>query len=158
MRLARTLTATGVAAALVAAPIAAATAADAPAHTKARFAVTGLQIVTPRTVDVADGAAVVKVRVQVKDFDRQFDPRTVKLVVTESVSGAVVDAFSVQARLLGKSRVVSNWAASITIPQGSPAGVYTVKLVKVDDASASTFPVVKRAERLPGRDTVRVVG
>jgi plastocyanin len=156
MRLARTLAAATITTALVAAPLAASQAATAATDTptaKPKFAVTKLVVVgKKKTYDVTSAAAVVKVRVQVKDRDKKFDPATVKLVVVEKVAGTVVDTFTVSARKVGKSKVVSNWHAKVTVPAGSPAATYCLKVVKVDDASPATLPAVATAKGLAGRD------
>ena len=61
------------------------------------------------------------------------------------------------ARKVGRSAVVSTWAAAITVPRGSVAATYCLKLVKVDDASAATLPVLALAKGLQGRDCFTVV-
>ncbi|MFN8168188.1 MAG: hypothetical protein U0S36_05335 [Candidatus Nanopelagicales bacterium] len=156
MRLVRTLAAATVAAALVAAPLAAAQAAPAAKPTKTakpKFAVTKLVIVgTTTTYDVTAADAKVKVHVQVKDKDKKFNPATVKLVVVEKVAGTVVDTITVDAKRVGKSKVVTNWHATVTVPKGSPAATYCLSLVKVDDTSPDTLPVVATAKGLAGRD------
>ncbi len=161
MRIIRTVAATTVALALVAAPLAASEAATAAKPTtahKVKFAVTKLVIVgTTRTYDVTSAAAVVKVRVQVKDSDKKFNPASVKLVVVEKVAGTVVDTFTVVATRVGKSKVVTNWHAKVTVPAGSAAATYCLRMVKVDDASPGTLPVLATAKGLAGRDCFTVV-
>jgi hypothetical protein len=161
MRLVRTLAAATITAALVAAPLAASQAAPAAKHTptaKPKFAVTKLVVVgKKKTYDVTSAAAVVKVHVQVKDKDKKFDPATVKLVVVEKEAGTVVDTFTVDAKKVGKSKVVSNWHAKITVPAGSTAATYCLKVVKVDDANPATLPAVATAKGLAGRDCFAVV-
>jgi hypothetical protein len=158
MRLVRTLAAATITAALVAVslPLAASQAAPAAKPTKnvkPKFAVTKLVVVgKKKTYDVTAADAVVKVHVQVKDKDKKFDPASVKLVVVEKVGGTVVDTITVSARKVGKSKVVSNWHAKVTVPQGSPAATYCLSLVKVDDANPATLPVVATAKGLAGRD------
>jgi len=156
MRLVRTLAAATISAALVAAPLAASQAAPAAKHSptpKAKFAVTKLVVVgKKKAYDVTAADAVVKVRVQVKDRDKKFDPATVKLVVVEKIAGTVVDTFTVSARKVGASKVVSNWHAKITVPKGSAAATYCIRVVKVDDASPATLPAVAMAKGLAGRD------
>jgi hypothetical protein len=97
------------------------------------------------------------VHVQVKDFDKKFNPTSVKIVVVEKVTGMPVTTFTVGARRIGASKVVSNWAASVTVPAGSAAAQYCLKLVKVDDASPATLPVLALAKGLQGRDCFTVV-
>jgi plastocyanin len=156
MRLVRTLAAATISAALVAAPLAASQAAPAaPKTPKAapKFAVTKLVVVPKKkTYDVTAADAVVKVRVQVKDKDKKFDPASVKLVVVEKVAGVVVDTITVSARKVGASKVVSNWHAKVTVPMGSPAATYCLKIVKVDDANPATLPEIATAKGLAGRD------
>ena len=158
MRLVRTLAAATISAALVAAPLAASQAAPSPGakHTptaKPKFAVTKLVVVgKKKTYDVTAADAVVKVHVQVKDKDKKFDPTSVKLVVVEKVGGTVVDTITVSARKVGASKVVSNWHAKVTVPKGSPAATYCLKIVKVDDANPATLPVLATAKGLAGRD------
>ena len=156
MRIEKALVAAAVTGGLVLAPIAAATAA--PTKPAPRFVVSKLGIVGHTTTyDVTAAAATIKVQVQVKDFDKKFDPTTVKLVVVEKVSGAPATTFTVAARRVGKSKVVSSWQAAVTVPQGSVAATYCLKVVKVDDASPATLPVLALAKGLLGRDCFTVV-
>jgi hypothetical protein len=157
-RLTRTVIAAAAGAGLVLAPLAVASSAQAaPTKPKPRFVVSALTLVGPTTLDVSTAPAVVKARVQVKDFSRKFDPASVRLVVVEKTGGAVVDTMTVAARKVGRSGVVSTWRAAITVPQGSPAATYCIALVKVDDASPATLPVLAQAKGLRGRDCFRVV-
>jgi len=160
----RTLTTTAAvltAGAVALAPLAAATAAGTAAKPKAKFAVTKLSIIRPdatRNVNAAD--AVIKAQVQVKDLDKKFDPKSVTLVVVEKASGTPVATAAVKAKRLGRSAVVTSWAATITVPKGSvDAGAtvsYCLTLVKVDPASPAALPVVATAKGLAGRDCVSV--
>ncbi len=136
--------------------------ADAAAKPHAKFAVTKLSIVNYKAkVDVAKTPATVRAQIQVKDFDKKFDPKTVKLVVTDKAAGTPVTTFTVNASLVGRSKVVSNWKASIVVPKGGvdpgKSVVYCISLVKVDDASPATLPVVALAKGLVGRDCFTVV-
>ena len=146
-----------VAGALTVVPLAAASAAADP---HARFEVSKLAIVGhTRSYDVADADAVVKSRIQVKDHDKKFDPATVTLSVTEKVSGLPAVSTTVKARLAGKSKVVSNWHATVTVAKGSVApgttATYCIALVKVADGTAVT-PVRASAKGLVGRDCFTV--
>jgi hypothetical protein len=109
------------------------------------------------TYDVTAAPATIKVHVQVKDFDKKFDPTTVKIVVVEKVTGLPATTFTVGARRVGRSAVVSNWQAAVTVPKGSVAATYCLRLVKVDDASPATLPVLALAKGLLGRDCFTVV-
>jgi hypothetical protein len=160
MRLARPLATAGLIAAIALTPLAVASAATHHV-VKPRFVVSQLGIVGhTSTYDVAKKAAVVRVRVQVKDHDKKFNPASVKLVVVEKVSGAVVDTAVVKARLVGRSRVVSNWLGTVTVPVGGVApgtsATYCLTLVRVDDTSTATLPVLATAPGLAGRDCVVV--
>jgi hypothetical protein len=144
--------------ALVLAPLAAATAAPTKSAPAPKFVVSKLGIVgSTTTYDVTKAPATIKVHVQVKDFDKKFNPTSVKLIVVEKVTSAPAITFTVAARLVGKSPVVSNWAATITVPAGSAAAQYCLKIVKVDDASPATLPVLALARGLQGRDCFTVV-
>lgn len=134
----------------------------ASAHAKrpARFEVSSVSVVGhDRAYDVATADAVVRARVQVKDHDRTFDPASVVLTVTEQVSGVALDTSRVQARLVGKSKVVSNWRATITVPVGSVApattATFCVVLVTVADGSA-VAPVRTTAKGQLGRSCFTV--
>jgi hypothetical protein len=156
-RLTRIAIAAAAAAGLVLAPLAVAgTASAAPSKPTPRFVVSALTLIGPATVDVSAAPATLRARVQVKDFSKKFDPATVRLVVVEKSAGTVVDTMTVTARKLGRSKVVSNWGAAITVPQGSPAATYCITLVKVDDSSPATLPVLKQAKGLQGRDCFTV--
>jgi hypothetical protein len=156
-RLTRTVIAAAAGAGLVLAPLAVASSAQAaPTKPKPRFVVSALTLLGPASVDVSAAPATLKARVQVKDFSKKFDPATVRLVVVEKSGGAIVDTMTVKARKAGRSAVVSNWLARITIPQGSAPATYCIALVKVDDASPATLPVLKLAKGLQGRDCVTV--
>jgi hypothetical protein len=157
MRLARTLVAAAAVTALVAAPVASATAASHKPAPKPRFIISALQIIGSKaSYDVTSAAATVRLRVQVKDFDKKFDPASVKVVVVEKVSGAAADTVTVTTHRVGRSRVVSSWLGTITVPKGSAAASYCLKLVKVDDASPATLPVLATAKGLAGRDCFTV--
>ena len=156
MRLVRTLAATAVASALVIAPIAVSSAAAKPAP-KAKFVISALTLVGPSTVDASAAATSVKFRVQVKDFDKKFDPKSVKVVVVTRTAGVdTASSFVASARLVGKSKVVSNWAGSIVIPKGSPAATYCLTLVKVADDTKITVDTTAMAKGLRGRDCFTV--
>jgi hypothetical protein len=158
MRPEKALLAVALTGAIVVAPLAAASAAPTKATHAPRFVVSKLGIVGSKVVyDVTKAPATIKVRAQVKDFDKKFDPKTVKLVVVEKVTGTPATTFTVGARLVGRSPVVSNWLASITVPAGSAAAQYCVRIVKVDDASPATLPVLALAKGLQGRDCFSVV-
>ena len=156
-------TAAAVALAPMAAVAAPAAKPDKPVKpVKPNFSVSKLTILKhKKKVDVATKDAVIKARVKVKDKSKAFDPTKVKLVVTEKETGEAKDTFVVDARLRGKSKVVSNWQAKITVPAGSvepgATAVYCIKLVKVNDGDPSTLPVTKLAKGLRGRDCVKVV-
>jgi hypothetical protein len=45
----------------------------------------------------------------------------------------------------------------VTVPAGSAAAQYCLTLVKVDDASTATLPVLALAKGLQGRDCFTVV-
>jgi hypothetical protein len=145
-------------AALTLAPLAAASAAAKP---HAKFEVSKLVLVGhTRTYDVANADAVVKARVQVKDHDKKFDPATVTLLVKEKTSGLPASMTTVNAHLAGRSKVVSNWHATITVAKGSVApgatATYCISLVKVADGTAVT-PVRTSAKGLTGRDCFNVI-
>ena len=98
---------TAVVGGLVLAPLTAASAASAKPAPK--FVVSKLGIVGHTTTyDVTAKPAVVKVQVQVKDFDKKFDPTSVKLIVVEKASGTPATTFTVAARKVGRSAVVSH--------------------------------------------------
>jgi hypothetical protein len=125
------------------------------------FAVTKLSIVHyKKTVDVATKGAKVKVRVQVKDHSKKFNPTSVKLVVSEKVSGEEATQVTVKTHRTGKSKSVTNWQGTLSVPAGAVApgttATYCIKLVKVNDADPSTAPVVKTAKGLAGRDCFTV--
>jgi hypothetical protein len=144
MRLKRALVAAAVAGGLVLAPIAAATAA--PTKPASRFVVSKLGIVRHTTTyDVTAAPATIKVQVQVKDFDRRFDPTTVNVVVVEKVSGTPATPCTVAAHRVGRSKVVSTWQAAASVPSASAAATYCLKLVKVDDASPTALPLLALA-------------
>ncbi len=157
MRPTRTLVASAAAAALLAAPLATTQAAS---HAKApapRFLISALGYVGhTSTYDVTLAPAFIKVRVQVKDFDKKFDPTTVKLIVIEKATGTPATTFVVATRRVGKSKVVSNWLGTITVPQGAAPAMYCLSVVKVDDANPATLPVLKTAKGLAGRDCFTV--
>jgi hypothetical protein len=152
-----------VAAALAAAPLSVASAHTTASHkAHAGFAVSKLTVVGhDRTYDVATAGVSVKVRVQVKDFSKKFDPASVTLSVAEKESGTPASTFTVSAHRVGKSHVVSNWHATITVPQGAVApgtqARYCVSLVKVNPDNTDVLPVVAKANHLPGRDCFTVV-
>jgi len=156
MRLEKALVATAAVGGLVLAPLAVASAA--PTKPAPKFVVSKLGIVGHTTTyDVTAKPAVIKAQVQVKDFDKKFDPTSVKLVVVEKASGVPATTFTVAARKIGRSAVVSNWAAAITVPKGSVAATYCITIVKVDDANPATLPVLALAKGLQGRDCFTVV-
>ena len=158
MRLVRTLAATAVASALVIAPIAVSSAAAKPAP-KARFVISALALVGPSTVDASAAATSVKFRVQVKDFDKKFDPKSVKVVVVKRTAGIdTATSFVATARLVGKSKVVSNWQGSIAIAiaKDSAPATYCLILVKVADDSKITVDSTAMAKGLRGRDCFTV--
>lgn len=130
-----------------------------PAHKiTPRFVVSKLGIVGSRTTyDVTKAPATIRVHVQVKDFDKKFDPTSVKIIVVEKASGSPATTFTVNARRVGKSKVVSNWQATITVPAGSAAATYCIRLVKVDASSPAALPVLALAKGLRGRDCFAVV-
>jgi hypothetical protein len=155
------------AAGLALAPMAGATAVKPDPKPKAEktekvgFAVTKLKVVGKKTVDVADQDATIKVRAQVKDKSKAFDPSKVRITLVEKVSGAEDERFTVTAKLAGKSKKVSNWVGKVNVPQDSVAegteAVYCVKLVKVVADDPSEEPVVAQAKGLQGKDCVTVV-
>jgi len=156
MRLTAKLVAVAAAAALVGAPLASATAATHKPAPKPRFVISALQIVGSRTsYDVATAPAVVKFRVQVKDFDKKFDPAWVNVVVVEKVSGAPATTFTVATHRVGRSKVVTNWLGTITVPAKSAPATYCLSVVKAS-ASSPTLPVVATAKGLAGRDCFTV--
>ncbi len=55
-------------------------------------------------------------------LDKKFDPKSVTLVVVEKASGTPVATAAVKAKRLGRSAVVTSWAATITVPVAGPAG------------------------------------
>ena len=134
-------------------------AAAAAAKPQPRFAVTALALVGhQRTFDVAGAAVVARARVQVKDHDKKFDPTSVVLTVAEQVSGTPVTTTTVAATRVGNSRVVSNWRAAITVPQGSvaPGTTVTYCLRVVTAADQGAAPVTASARGLAGRDCFQV--
>ena len=161
MRLPRTVSVALTAGAVALAPLAV---ASAMSHPHVKFALTKLSIVPNKGTFNVYGATTdltVRARVQVKDFDKKFDPRTVKLVVIEKLSGQPSAIVRVNAFPRGKSKVVSNWSADLTVPNGTVAegatATYCIALVKVDDTSPATLPVVATAKGLSGRDCFTVV-
>jgi hypothetical protein len=128
---------------------------------KVAFSVTQLKVAGKKKVDVADKAARIKIRAQVKDSSKTFDPATVRITLVEKVSGEEGARLVVDARLAGKSKKVSNWVGKVNVPQGSVAegaeAVYCVKLVKVVADDPAAEPVAASAKRLKGRDCVTVV-
>ena len=121
------------------------------------FSITKLSITNyNKTVDVKSGPRTVKFQVQVKDKSKKFDPATVRLAVTEKVTGGESSTITVKTHRVGKSKVVTNWRGKLIIPTPEIApgasATYCVKLVKVDDTSSATLPVVKSAKGLSGRD------
>lgn len=157
MRLARTLVAAAAVTALVAAPVASATAASHKPAPKPRFVVSALQIIGSKaSYDVTAAGATVRLRVQVKDFDRKFNPTSVKVVVVERRSSAVAATFTVATHRVGRSRVVTSWLGTISVPKGSAPASYCLTLVKADDTSPATLPVVATAKGLAGRDCFTV--
>jgi hypothetical protein len=152
----RTAAVVATVAALSFVPLAAASAAPKP---HAKFEVTKLTLSGHRTYDVANADAIVKARIQVKDHDKTFDPATVTLSVREKTSGLPASMTTVKARLAGRSKVVSNWHATITVAKGSVApgttATYCITLVKVADGTAVT-PVRTSAKGLAGRDCFNV--
>lgn len=163
MRIARTLVASAAVAAVALAPLASVQAASHPAAkhhpVKPRFYVSKLAIIGSRTTfDVTKTAAVIKIRVQVKDHDKAFNPGSVNIVVALKDSDPKTPtAFEVKTRLAGHSRVVSNWLGVINVPAGSASGTYCLRTVWVDPTSTAALPVVFSAPRLPGRDCFTVV-
>jgi hypothetical protein len=161
MRYARTLSIALTAGAVAFAPLAVAQAKSEP---RAKFAVTKLSLVPHKStfnVYGSDSDLTVKALVRVKDFDKKFEPSTVKLVVREKLSGELSTTVGVMAVLKGKSKVVSHWSAKITVPNGTVAegdtATYCIALVKVDDASSATLPAVQTAKGLAGRDCFTVI-
>ncbi len=152
MRLAGTLVATAAVTALVAAPVASATAASHKPAPKPRFVVSALIIGSKASYDVTSAPATVRVRVQVKDFDKKFNPASVKLVVVDKAATMPAETFTVVAHRVGRSKVVTNWLGTITVPKGSAPATYCLRVVKVDDASLATATVVATAKGLAGRD------
>lgn len=159
MRLARTLIATVATAALVAAPVASASAASHKPAPKPRFVISALQIIGKSSYDVAHSKATVRFRVQVKDFDKKFDPTQVKVVVVKK-SDSSNSMFTVLPHRVGRSRVVTNWLGTITVPQATAPSApveYCLVLVKAADTAAPyTSDVTVRAKSLPGRDCFTV--
>ena len=162
------------AAALVLTPMAVAFAAPNPTHgtpashsthaahpVKARFVISKLVTLPSRNLDVKAGAVTLKFAVQVKDFDKKFDPKSVSILVAEKGSTTGASNITVKTRLVGKSKVVSNWRGTLTIAQGSiPAGTkatYCVSLVKVDPTSTAVLPVLASAKGLAGRDCFTIM-
>jgi len=140
----------------------AATAAPKEKPVKPNFAVSKLSIVNyKKTVDVAKKDATVKFKVQVKDKSKKFNPTSVRLTVTEKVSGAEATTVVVKTKRTGKSKVVTSWSGKLTVAKGSvepgATAVYCVSLVKVNDSDPDTLPVVKTAKGLSGRDCFTVV-
>jgi len=159
MRMSRVLAA-ATAAALTLAPAVAvsASAKTAPVKPKPRFVVSSLGIIGhTRTYDVTTTSATIRFRVQVKDFDKKFDPKSVSVVVVEKVSGSPATSFTVKTRLTGRSKVVSTWRGSIVVPKGSAAATYCLSVVKVDPSSTPASPVKALARGLVGRDCFTVV-
>lgn len=153
MRRARSLVSAAVVTALVAAPVAAANAASHTPAPKPRFVVSALQIIGSRaSYDVSSAPATVRVRVQVKDFDKKFDPTSVKLVVVDKAATTPAETFTVVAHRVGRSRVVTNWLGTITVPKGSAPATYCLRVVKVGDPTLTTAAVVASAKGLAGRD------
>ncbi len=134
--------------------------ADKPA--KAAVAVTKLQIVNVKKVrDVATADAVIRAHVQVKDHSKKFSPDSVTLkVVQKSDTGEVESTLVVDAVRKGKSKVVTNWLAKITVPQGSVApgetATYCIRVVKALDATVDAPLASTKAKGLAGRDCVTV--
>ena len=157
------------AAALALAPVAAASATAAPKHPSvkhthhvAAITVSSLSIIGHQKIyNVADKAAVVKVRVQVKDRSKKFDPASVTLTITDKATGQPTTTIVIAAHRVGKSKVVTNWLAKLTVPQGSVAAgttaVYCVSLVNVDPTTAAAVPTATSAKGLAGRDCFTVV-
>ena len=136
-------------------------AASAAPMPQARFEVSKLAIVGhTRTYDVANADAVAKVTVQVKDHDKTFDPATVTLAVKEKVSGQPALMTTVNAHRVGRSKVVTNWHATITVAKGSVApgatATYCISLVKLADGTA-VEPVRTSAKGLVGRDCFNLI-
>lgn len=120
-----------------------------------KFVVSQLTLGGARTVDVKAGPVTLPVRVQVKDFDRKYDVKTV--TVSWTVDG-VVQATALQGKLVGRSRIVSNWRATLATPATvAPGATVKVCLKDVTVAGASTQPVKATARGLAGRDCVTVV-
>ena len=156
MRLTTKLVAVAAATALAGAPLASATAAKHKPVTKPRFVISALQIVGSTTpYDVATAPAVVKFRVQVKDFDKKFDPASVNVVVVEKVSRSAATTFTVATQRVGRSKVVTTWLGTITVPAKSAPATYCLSVVKAS-AGAPTLPVVATAKGLAGRDCFTV--
>jgi hypothetical protein len=132
---------------------------DKPA--KAKFGVSKLSILhAKKERDVATEDAMLKAQVKVKDHSKAFDPASVTLKVTKD--GTDDDGtVKVDAKLVGKSKVVSNWRAKLTIPAGSVApgetATYCIKVVKVDPEDTEAVPTAIKAKGLQGRDCVTVV-
>jgi hypothetical protein len=133
---------------------------DKPAKAKDSVSVSKLSILhAKKDRDVTTKDAVLKAQVKVKDHSKKFAPDTVTLkVVQKDETSEMVQAFPVDAKLVGKSKVASNWRAKITIPAGTAAGKYCIRLVKVDMSSTDEVPpTVVRAKGLQGRDCVTVI-
>jgi len=157
MRLSRALAA-ATAAALTLAPAVAVSASARTAPVKPRFVVSSLGIIGhTRAYDVTTAPATISFRVQVKDFDKKFNPKSVSVVVVEKVSGSPATSFTVKTRLTGKSKVVSTWRGSIVVPKGSAPATYCLSVVKVDPSSTAASPVKALAKGLVGRDCFTVV-
>lgn len=126
-----------------------------PPRPRPKFVVSQLSLGGARTVDVKAGPVTLPVRVQVKDFDRKYDVKTV--TVSWTMDG-VVQPNALQGKLVGHSRVVSNWRATLTVPTTvAPGKSALVCLKDVTVAGASTQPVKATAKGLSGRDCVTVV-
>jgi hypothetical protein len=160
------------AAAIALTPMAAAS-ATAPQHptpskpaatskVHAAIAASSLSIVGHKwTYDVGSAAATVKVRIQVRDHSKKFDPATVTLQITDKATGLPTTTFTVAAKLLGKSKVVTNWRAVITIPEAAVAAgstaTYCITLVTVGANSTTVAPTTTKAKGLAGRDCFKVI-
>ena len=149
-------------AAMLVVPAAVATATPRPDKPmKAQFGVSKLSIVhANKVLDVASQDAALKVHIQVKDRSKAFDPASVTLKVTKN--GTDDDGtVKVDARLVGTSKVTSNWRARLTIPAGSVApgqtATYCITVVKVGPEGTEALPTAIKAKGLQGRDCVTVV-
>ena len=100
-------------------------------------------------------------RVQVKDHSKKFDPASVTLTVTDKSTGQPTTTIVIDARRVGKSKVVTNWLATLTVPQGSVAAgttaVYCVSLVNVDTTAPGAAPIATSTKGLAGRDCFTVI-